>query len=243
MAGEGSGGIADHAVVPHAEWLAARTAFLAQEKAFTRARDELNRARRALPWEKVEKRYVFDGPQGEATLADLFGPQSQLVVYHFMYTPESSGPCSHCSFWADHFDGMIPHLAARDVRLVAASRAPLEKLDAFKARMGWRFPWVSSGRTDFNYDFQASFPPEEARSGAAYYNYGTTKAGGVDREGLSVFRKDPAGAVYHTYSAYARGIDMLNGTYHFLDVVPKGRDEDGLKSPQAWVRYHDRYEV
>ena len=243
MAGEGSGGIADHAVVPHAEWLAARTAFLAQEKAFTRARDELNRARRALPWEKVEKRYVFDGPQGEATLAELFGPRSQLVVYHFMYTPESSGPCSHCSFWADHFDGMIPHLAARDVRLVAASRAPLEKLAAFQARMGWRFPWVSSGRTDFNYDFQASFSPEDAQSGAAYYNYGTTRAGGVDREGLSVFRKDAAGAVYHTYSAYARGIDMLNGTYHFLDVVPKGRDEEGLKSPQAWVRYHDRYEV
>jgi predicted dithiol-disulfide oxidoreductase (DUF899 family) len=159
-----------------------------------------------------------------------------------MYAPESSGPCSHCSFWADHFDAMIPHLAARDVRLVAASRAPLEKLDAFKARMGWRFPWVSSGRTDFNYDFQASFVPEEAKSGAAYYNYGTTRAGGADREGLSVFRKDADATVYHTYSAYARGIDMLNGTYHFLDVVPKGRDEEGLKSPQAWVRYHDKYE-
>jgi predicted dithiol-disulfide oxidoreductase (DUF899 family) len=241
MADQGSGGITEHAVVPHGEWLAARTAFLAKEKEFTRLRDELNRGRRALPWERVEKTYLFEGPDGLRTLAELFGGRSQLVVYHFMYTPESSGPCSHCSFWADHFDGMLPHLHQRDVSLVAASRAPLARLEAFKQRMGWHFPWVSSGGSDFNYDFQASFRAEDAKSGSAWYNYGTTRAGGVDREGLSVFHKNAAGAVYHTYSCYARGIDMLNGTYHFLDVVPKGRDEDGLKSPQAWVRYHDQY--
>ena len=241
MGDHGSGGIADHSVVAHEEWLAARSVFLKKEKEFTRLRDELNRDRRALPWERVAKPYEFDTPDGPRTLAALFDGRSQLVVYHFMFGPESKGPCSHCSFWADHFDGTLIHLRQRDVSFVAASRAPLERIDAFKQRMGWRFPWVSSGRTDFNYDFQASFSPEDAKSGSAYYNYGTTRAGGVDREGISVFCQDAAGQVYHTYSAYARGIDLLSGTYNVLDLVPKGRDEAGLPSPQAWVRYHDTY--
>ncbi len=241
MGDQGGGSATPHKVVTQEEWLAARTAFLEEEKRFTRMRDELNRQRRALPWVRVTKSYGFETPAGTRTLPELFDGRSQLMVYHFMFTPESKGPCSHCSFWADHFDGMLPHLHARDVTLVAASRAPLARLEEFKERMGWRFPWVSSGGSEFNYDFQASFTPDEVASGKAFYNYGSTRAGGADREGLSVFHR-VNGAVYHTYSTYARGIDMLNGTYHFLDVVPKGRDEEGLKYPQAWVRYHDRYE-
>ncbi len=242
MADLGSGGTIDHAVVTREEWLAARTAFLEEEKRFTRLRDELNRRRRALPWVRVSEPYAFETPGGTRTLPELFDGRSQLLVYHFMFAPEANGPCSHCSFWADHFDAMLPHLHARDVTLVAASRAPLAKLDAFKVRMGWRFPWVSSGASGFNYDFQASFTPEDVAGGKAWYNYGTTRAGGPDREGLSAFRRTADGAVFHTYSCYARGIDMLNGTYHFLDIVSKGRDEEGLKYPQAWVRYHDKYE-
>jgi predicted dithiol-disulfide oxidoreductase (DUF899 family) len=232
--------LATHPVVSHEQWISARTALLAKEKAFTRARDELNRERRALPWERVEKSYRFEGSSAQETLAELFAGRSQLVVYHFMFQPEWSEGCKHCSFWADHYDGPGVHLNHRDVTFVVISRAPFAKLAAFKQRMGWRFKWVSSAGSDFNYDYHASFTPEEVQRGAVYYNYETFDAGMQDREGLSVFYKDAAGAVFHTYSCYARGIDMLNSTYNFLDLVPKGRDEDP-DSPQSWVQYHDGY--
>ena len=234
--------IDDHAVVPHEEWLAARKSFLAKEKEFTRMRDELSRERRGLPWEKVEESYVFDAPSGEVTLPELFGGSSQLIVYHFMFDPEWDEGCPHCSFWADNFNGIDPHLNHRDTTLVAISRAPLEKIEAFKARMGWSFVWVSSFRNDFNFDFDASFTPEQLHGQTTSYNFGTMDPGGEDREGASVFYKDASGEVLHTYSCYARGIDMLNGAYQFIDLTPKGRDEDGPEGPQAWVRYHDRYD-
>ena len=229
-----------HAVVPHDQWLAARTALLAKEKELTRARDELNRARRALPWERVDKAYIFDGPEGRETLADLFAGRSQLFVYHFMFGPELSEGCQHCSFWADHFDAAGLHLPHRDVSLVAVSRAPLPQIEPFKRRMGWRFKWVSSADSDFNYDFGASFTEDNLGRGTVVYNYAPTNLGARDREGASVFYRDQAGVVFHTYSCYARGIDALNGTYQILDLVAKGRDEDP-DAPQSWVRYHDRY--
>ena len=236
-------GVGKHRVVSHKAWIEARRKFLAKEKKFTRLRDELARQRRALPWEKVDKDYVFDGPKGPETLSELFDGRSQLVVYHFMFAPEWSEGCKHCSFWADNFNGLGIHLNHRDVSFVAISRAPLAKLEAFRKRMGWSFKWVSSGQNDFNYDYQASFTPQEVESGAAFFNYSKSDVGVTDREGVSVFYKDQSGAVFHTYSSYARGIDMLNTAYHYLDLVPKGRDEDGLEFTQAWVRYHDRYEL
>jgi predicted dithiol-disulfide oxidoreductase (DUF899 family) len=235
------GGIEGHPVVSHEEWLAARTAFLAKEKEFTRLRDELSRQRRALPWEKVDKPYAFDGPKGKETLADLFEGRSQLVVYHFMFSPEWDEGCPHCSFWADNFDGIGVHLNHRDVTLVAVSRAPLAKLQAFEKRMGWTFKWVSSAGSDFNYDYQASFRPEDVKAGRTRFNYSKEDPGFADREGASGVFREPGGAIFHSYSTYARGIDILNGAYHFLDLVPKGRDEDGLEFTQAWVRHHDRY--
>ena len=238
-----SKGIGKHRVVSHKVWIGARRKFLAKEKKFTRLRDELSRQRRALPWEKVDKQYVFDGPKGRETLPELFDGRSQLVVYHFMFAPDWDEGCKHCSFWADNFNGLGIHLNHRDVSFVAISRAPLEKLEAFKRRMGWSFKWVSSGGNDFNYDYQASFTPQEVESGAAFFNYSKSAVGVTDREGVSVFYKDAGGAVFHTYSSYARGIDMLNTAYHYLDLVPKGRDEDDLEFTQAWVRYHDRYEL
>ena len=241
MAQSGPSGIQGHQVVSHEEWLAARRAFLETEKEFTRVRDELSRQRRALPWERVEKPYLFDGPRGPRTLPELFEGRSQLAVYHFMFAPEWDEGCPHCSFWADNFDGIGAHLAQRDVTFVAISRAPLAKLEAFKARMGWRFDWLSSLRSDFNYDLQVSFRPEDLARKAVAYNYETTDDDHTDREGASVFYRDASGAVFHTYSTYARGIDILNGAYHWLDLVPKGRDEEGLEMPQAWVRHHDRY--
>ncbi len=237
-----NGGIGKHRVVSHQAWLSARTRFLAEEKKFTRLRDELSRKRRRLPWEKVEKPYRFQGPEGEETLADLFAGRSQLAVYHFMFSPEWEEGCPHCSFWADNFDGIDVHLAHRDLTLVAISRAPLARIEAFKKRMGWSFKWVSSARSDFNYDFGASFTPEERKNGTALFNYGREDPGFEDREGASVFYRDPKGRIFHTYSTYARGIDILNGAYNFLDLAPKGRDEDGLKFTQAWVRHHDRYQ-
>jgi predicted dithiol-disulfide oxidoreductase (DUF899 family) len=231
--------IRDHPVVSHQEWVAARTAFLAREKEFTRLRDDLSRQRRELPWEKVEKSYVFDGPNGQETLAELFWDKKQLVVYHFMFNPTQEAGCKHCSFWADNFDPVIIHLNHRDVSLVVISRAPLAKLEAFKERMGWSFKWVSSGQNDFNYDYQVSFTPDQVQSGAAVYNYRRLDVEMADREGISVFYQDDQGAVFHTYSCYARGIDMMNTAYHYLDLVPKGRDEGG--APQSWVRYHDKY--
>ena len=242
MTNDGSNSIKAHPVVSHEEWLSARTAFLAKEKEFTRLRDELSRQRRALPWEKVDKQYVFDGPSGKETLAELFETRSQLIVYHFMFPPEWDEGCLHCSFWADNFNGSGVHLNHRDVTFVAISRAPLAKIEPFKKRMGWSFKWVSSFHTDFNFDYQASFTPEEVHNGAAFFNYARTDPGLTDREGTSVFSKDGSGAVFHTYSCYARGIDMMNAAYQYLDLVPKGRDEEGLEDPQAWVRHHDRYQ-
>jgi predicted dithiol-disulfide oxidoreductase (DUF899 family) len=202
--------------------------------------DELARKRRELPWEKIEKAYVFEGPRGKATLADLFGKRSQLIVYHFMFAPEDDAGCKHCSFWADSFDGIIVHLAHRDAAFAAISRAPVSKLEAFQRRMNWSFPWWSSHGTDFNYDYQASFSREQIAGGKAYYNYKAQEIDVTDREGISIFCKDRRGDVFHTYSCYARGIEVVNGAYHFIDLLPKGRDEGG--HPQSWVRYHDGYE-
>lgn len=229
-------------VVSRAEWLVARKAHLAKEKEFTRLRDELSAERRALPWEQVEKAYVFEGPNGQQSLADLFGDKRQLIVYHFMFGPDWDEGCPSCSFWADNFNGIGVHLAHRDTALVAISRAPVERLEAYRQRMGWSFPWFSSLHTDFNQDYQVSFPQEVAQQGEAIYNY---RKGGFDGEeapGISVFYRDAEGTIYHTYSAYARGLDMLNGAYHFLDLTPKGRDEAGLPWPMAWLRRHDQYE-
>jgi predicted dithiol-disulfide oxidoreductase (DUF899 family) len=228
-------------VVPPAEWLAARKELLAKEKEFSRVRDELSRKRRELPWQKVEKNYVFDGPGGKVSLAGLFGSRSQLVVYHFMLGPGWQEGCRSCSFLADHFDGATIHLANRDVSLTAISRAPWPQIEAFKKRMGWRFNWVSSLANDFNRDYHVSFTKEELSSGKVYYNYGMTKFPAEEAPGLSVFYKDAAGAIFHTYSTYARGLDILLGVYNFLDLVPKGRDEEGLAFSMAWVRHHDRY--
>lgn len=237
-----SGPIRQHPVVSHEQWLAARVALLAEEKAFSRARDELNRHRRALPWERVDEPYAFDGPDGRQTLDDLFEGRRQLIVYHFMFAPEWSEGCKHCSFWADNFDALGVHLNQRDTTFVAISRAPLATLDAFKRRMGWRFKWVSSAPSDFNFDYNVSFRPAEMSSGSGYYNYESGERGS-DREGASVFYRGEDGSIYHTYSTYARGIDLLNTTYNFLDLTPKGRDEEHLSAPQAWVRYHDRYDA
>jgi predicted dithiol-disulfide oxidoreductase (DUF899 family) len=238
-----SGGVAVHRVASAKEALKARMAFLAKEKKFTKEKDRLARARRGLPWVEVEKDYIFEGPGGPVKLADLFGKKSQLVVYHFMFAPEWEQGCPHCSFWGDHYSGPAMHLPQRDVSFTAISRAPIEKIEAFKKRMGWTFPWVSSGGSDFNYDFHASFTEEDNQKGTSFYNYRKGDTGSSDREGASVFYKDEGGKIYHTYSTFARGIDNLNTTYHFLELVPKGRDEEGLEFTQSWVRHHDRYEA
>jgi predicted dithiol-disulfide oxidoreductase (DUF899 family) len=223
-------------VVAHDDWLEARKELLAKEKQFTRARDELTEARRALPWEPVAKEYVFDGPQGKQTLGDLFDGRSQLVVYHFMFAPEDDVGCKSCSFWADNFNPNVVHLNARDVSFAAVSRAPSEKLQAYRQRMGWSFPWVSSGATDFNFDYGVSFTL--AQRDETLYNYGSLAPGIADREGLSVFARED-GRIFHTYSAYARGIDLVNTAYNYLDLVPRGRDE--VDQVQSWVRRHDEY--
>lgn len=231
-----------HKVVSQAEWEAARKAFLIQEKAFTKQRDELSAARRALPWVRVEKNYVFDSHTGPVTLADLFAGRSQLAVYHFMFGPDWEAGCKSCSFWADNFNGIVTHLKHRDVTLIAISRAPEAKLEAFKRRMGWSFNWVSSFSNEFNMDFGVSFTPQEMASGKVHYNYAECPPFSSEGPGISIFYKDADGAIYHTYSTYGRGLDMMNGAYHWLDLLPKGRDEGGLSSPQAWVRHHDKYE-
>ncbi len=233
-------GVKEHKVVSHEDWLAARKALLVKEKKFTHAREKLAQQRRNLPWEKVEKQYVFDGPRGRETLADLFNGRSQLIVYHFMFAPEWLQGCAHCSFWADHYDGMIAHLNQRDVSFVVISRAPRAKIEEFKKRMGWRFKWVSCSQNYFNHDYGTSFTPDQIWRGVANYNYAEVKSRMTDREGISVFYKDDRGDIFHTYSCYARGIDMVNTTYQFLDLVPKGRDEDP-ENPQSWVKHHDKY--
>lgn len=225
----------EHKVLPRNEWIEARKELLQKEKEFTKLRDELTKQRRDLPWEAVSKSYTFDSPNGKISLADLFDRRSQLIVYHFMFNPSWDQGCKHCSFWADHYSGMIPHLNHRDVSFVCISRAPLKKLEAFKKRMDWAFPWYSSGQTDFNYDFQASFTEEEVKKEQAFYNYTMQDPMSTDREGVSVFYKDEAGHIFHTYSTYARGIDMMNITYQFLDLVPKGRQDD------RGLRHHDQY--
>ncbi len=214
-------------VVSPAEWLAARKELLKKEKEFTQLRDQLSQQRRDLPWEKVEKSYVFDGPKGKETLADLFGGKEG---------------CPSCSFISDHIDGSVTHLAARDVRLAVVSRAPLAQIEAFKKRMGWRFHWVSSNATDFNYDYHVSMSKEEVGKGEVYYNYGMQKFPSEERPGTSVFYKDATGNIFHTYSSYGRGLDIFIGAYNWLDIAPKGRDEEGLKHGMAWVRHHDKYD-
>jgi len=224
-------------IVSQEEWLKARREFLVKEKAFTRVRDELARQRRELPWVKVEKDYVFDAPEGRVSLGDLFGGKGQLLVYHFMFGPDWNEGCPSCSFWADNYNGVDVHLAHRDTALVAISRAPLSKLEAYRKRMGWTFRWVSSAGNDFNFDYDASFKPDEERQ---LYNFGTMKPYGEETPGISVFRRGDDGAIYHTYSTYARGLDMLNGAYHLLDLTSKGRHEDP-DHPMSWVRRHDSY--
>jgi predicted dithiol-disulfide oxidoreductase (DUF899 family) len=229
-----------HRVVSRDQWNRERAEFLKKEKAFSRQREQLAEERRSLPWVKVDKQYVFDTAEGRKTLAELFDAQKQLVVYHFMFKPEAEAGCMHCSFWGDHYSSPPVHLQHRDTAFVAISRAPLAKIEAFRKRMGWTFRWVSSGNTDFNYDFQASFTPAQLQSGTVFYNYVNNPAGPADREGLSVFIKNDAGEVFHTYSTYARGIDMINATYQLLDLTPKGRDE-APGANMAWLKYHDRY--
>jgi predicted dithiol-disulfide oxidoreductase (DUF899 family) len=231
-----------HKIVSRDQWLVARKAHLAEEKAFTRARDALSRKRRELPWVKVDKPYVFDGPNGKETLADLFGGKSQLIVYHFMLGPDWEQGCPSCSLLADHFDGAVIHLAQRDVTFLAVSRAPLPQIEKFRRRMGWHFKWVSSFGNDFNFDYQVSATPEEKETGLALYNYQLGKFPSDERPGASVFYKDKNGDIFHTYSSYGRGLDILIGAYNLLDLAPKGRDEDGLAWGMAWVRHHDRYD-
>jgi len=228
-------------VVARDEWLAARRTLLAREKAATRLRDEVNAERLALPWMKVDKAYAFDTPGGRKTLADLFGPRSQLMVYHFMLGPGWEAGCPGCSFLADHLDGTLPHLEHHDVTLVAVSRAPLAEIETYRTRMGWRFPWVSSHASDFNYDFNVSFTEADAAAGTMYYNYEQREFLSDEMSGVSVFYKDAAGDIFHTYSSFARGNEGFLGTYHYLDIVPKGRDETGNGNLGDWVRHHDKY--
>ena len=232
----------DHEVVSKSEWLKASSEFLVKEKELTRLSDELSRQRRELPWTRVEKEYVFDGPQGKVGLSELFDGRSQLATYHFMLGPDWTEGCPGCSYVTDHMDGALAHLRARDVALVLISRGPLEKLAAFQKRMGWHIPWVSSGGCEFNRDFGVAFTKEEVASGAKAYNFGTTPPHGEENPGLSYFCKDVSGAIYHTYSTFGRGLDILLGTYAILDRAPKGRDEASLPSPMSWVRHHDKYE-
>lgn len=228
-------------VVSHAEWLEARKQHLAREREFTHLRDEIGRQRRELPWEPVEKQYAFQGPRGAESLADLFDGRSQLIVYHFMFGPDWTEGCPGCSFLSDHFDGATIHLAHRDVTLAVVSRAPLPRIQEFQKRMGWHFHWVSSFGTDFNYDYGVSFTPEQVAANNVEYNYAPAQYPMEELPGLSVFARDSHGTIFHTYSSYARGGDILIGTYNFLDLVPKGRDEAALAHPMAWLRHHDKY--
>ena len=244
--------ITDHRIVSHEEWIAQRKALLAKEKEFTRLRDELSAQRRDLPWERVTKKYVFDGPRGTETLEQLFDGRSQLVIYHAMFDPKTATPrtpytkeaaCPLCSFWMDNFERVVVHLAHRDVTLIAASRAPIDKLEAYKKRMGWTFKWVSVGDGNFNRDYGVTRTAEEIATGQGEYNYAPASFPAPEMPGISVFYKDAAAAqMFHTYSTYARGLDMLNVAYHYLDIVPKGRDEGARGGPE-WIRRRDEYDV
>src|SRR5215469_10635380 len=233
-------GTKEHKVVSEKQWLAARKKLLLEEKKFTKLRDKLNQKRRDLPWVKVEKDYVFEGPDGKETLSELFDGKNQLIIYHFMFGPGWGDGCPHCSFWVDHYDGTLAHLPHRDTTLILVSRAPLKEIEPFKKRMGWRIKWVSSAGNDFNFDHHVSFTPEELRNGTAVYNYRKLTMDIDEREGVSAFYKDAKRDIYHTYSSYERGIDLLNTTYHFLDLTAKGRDENPERT-QDWVQYHDCY--
>ena len=228
-------------IVSHEEWLRARNELLAAEKEFTHQRDALTRRRMAMPWERVEKVYRFEGSNGTLSLAELFDGRSQLIVYHFMFAPDWEEGCKSCSFWADNFNGITIHLNNRNLSFAAVSRAPFAKLDAYRKRMGWSFPWVSSGGHDFSFDYHVSFTEEEQAKDQMYYNYKVQPRGISDEQGISVFFKNERDEVYHTYSCYGRGIDMVNGAYQFLDLVPKGRDEGGFGFPMTWVHRHDQY--
>jgi len=236
----------EHKVVSHAEWVEARTRHLAEEKKFTKLRDELSQARRDLPWELVDKDYVFEGPHGRRTLKELFDGRGQLVIYHAMFNPDTASDetpwtqdaaCPYCSFWMDNFERVVVHLNHRDITMAAASLAPVSKIEAYRKRMGWTFPWYSSAGSDFNFDYHVSYTPEQLQAGRAEYNYRVDPIQMSEWPGLSVFRRDGR-QIYHTYSAYARGLDMVNVAYHYMDLVPKGRDEE---SSPGWVRRHDEY--
>jgi len=229
-------------IVSHEDWLMARREPPATEKEFTRQRDALTRRRMAMPWERVEKSYRFEGPDGALSLADLFDGRSQLIVYHFMFGPDWEEGCTSCSFWADNFNNIPIHLNHRDATFTAVSRAPFAKLDAYKRRMGWSFPWVSSDGTDFNGDYGVSFTAEALRK-PVFWNFEMRKLAADEDEwpGISVFYKDETGAIFHTYSCYSRGIDAVNGAYQFLDLVPKGRDEDAFDFSMEWLCRHDEY--
>ncbi|GGN05030.1 hypothetical protein GCM10010967_45090 [Dyadobacter beijingensis] len=232
--------LATHRIVSQEEWTKARKDLLKKEKELTRLSDELSRQRRDLPWVKVDKSYIFEGVEGKLWFPDLFYSKSQLLVYHFMFAPEWEEGCPGCSFMADHIDGPNLHLKHHDVSVVVVSRAPLDKLLAFKKRMGWQFTWVSSFGSDFNYDFNVSFTNEQLKNGTVYYNFEYSKHDeGTESPGTSVFYKDRTGNIFHTYSTYARGGDILIGAHNFLDLTPKGRNEDGIMD---WMRHHDKYE-
>lgn len=240
--------MAEHQVVSHDAWLAARKKHLAKEKEFTRLRDQLSRERRELPWERVEKEYVFEGEAGRVTLADAFDGRSQLVVYHAMFNPETAGPdtpwtedaaCFTCSWWMDNFNGVTKHLGHRDITMAAISRAAYPKIAAYRRRMGWSFPWLSSHDTDFNFDYGVSFRDADLAAGKVEYNYRSRDWSGTEAPGISVFIKDGDGGIFHTYSTYERGLDMLNVAYHYMDLVPKGRDEGD--QGVSWLRRHDEY--
>jgi len=232
----------NHPVVSRDRWVAERKTLLAREKELTRLRDQIARERRALPWVRIEKNYVFDGPEGRCTLANLFEGRRQLVVQHFMFAPGWEEGCKSCSFMADHIDGARVHLAQRDLTLLVVSRAPLADIERFRQRMGWQFKWVSSHGSDFNHDFGVAFTPEERAKGEVYYNYGMQPFPQEEAPGISVFYKDDAGDVFHTYSTYGRGVELMMGAYSYLDLAPKGRDEDNLSHTMQWLRHHDRYE-
>ena len=231
----------NHKVVSESEWIEARKELLKKEKEFTVLRDQLSQQRRDLPWVQVNKEYVFDGPNGKQTLSELFDGRSQLIVYHLMYDPKWDAACPSCSFWADNFNDINVHLNQRDVTMIAISKAPYSKIDAYKKRMDWDFKWVSSFDTDFNHDYYVSFTSEELEKKKGFYNFTIQDPTVSELPGVSVFYKDPSGKIFHTYSAYSRGIDILNNTYNYLDLVPKGRDEDGYDFSMEWVRRHDEY--
>jgi len=231
-----------HPIVDEKEWLSARKKLLEDEKAFTRARDALTARRRALPWALVEKTYTFQTPEGPKSLADLFGPHSQLIISHFMFGPDWEVGCPSCSFWGDVYNGLDIHLAHRDAAFVTVANTSLEKIERYRARMGWTFRWVSSLGSDFNRDFHVTFTPQEVEKGTAVYNYAQRGFPATEAPGISIFHRPDPETVVHTYSTYERGLDMMNAAYQLLDLLPKGRDEAGLDFTMAWLRRHDEYD-